>query len=98
MEEEAETSEILVRCSKMGVPLGKHTLIKIVKGMAIAQDLARLVSVTNGEYVYITIQALPNFPPSGKLSRAFEISDEDVSTDLPKCTKPWMSSIKRWQQ
>ncbi|GAV03728.1 hypothetical protein RvY_14116 [Ramazzottius varieornatus] len=38
MDEEGETTEILVRCSKMGVPLGTHTLIKLVKAIAIAKD------------------------------------------------------------
>ncbi|GAU87348.1 hypothetical protein RvY_00215 [Ramazzottius varieornatus] len=37
MEEEEDITEILVRCSKIGVPLGKRTLIKIVKAIAIAK-------------------------------------------------------------
>lgn len=36
MEEEAEITQILLCCSKMGVRLGKHTLIKIVKAIDIA--------------------------------------------------------------
>ncbi|GAV08458.1 hypothetical protein RvY_18142 [Ramazzottius varieornatus] len=39
MEEEEDIAEILVRCSKIGVPLGKRTLIKIVKAIAIAKGM-----------------------------------------------------------
>ncbi|GAV01848.1 hypothetical protein RvY_12492 [Ramazzottius varieornatus] len=39
LEEKAEISEILVCCSKIGVPLGKRSLIKIVKAIAIAKGM-----------------------------------------------------------
>ncbi|GAU91583.1 hypothetical protein RvY_03810 [Ramazzottius varieornatus] len=39
LEEEAEISKILVRCSTIGVPLGKRSLIKIVKAIAIAKGM-----------------------------------------------------------
>ncbi|GAU89863.1 hypothetical protein RvY_02363-2 [Ramazzottius varieornatus] len=37
LEEETEICEILIRCSKIGVPLGKRTLIKIVKAVALVK-------------------------------------------------------------
>ncbi|GAU94878.1 hypothetical protein RvY_06582 [Ramazzottius varieornatus] len=39
LEEETEICEILVRCSKIGVPLGKRTFIKIVKAIALAKGM-----------------------------------------------------------
>ncbi|GAV05115.1 hypothetical protein RvY_15291 [Ramazzottius varieornatus] len=39
LEEETEICEILVRCSKIGVPLGKRTSIKIVKAIALAKGM-----------------------------------------------------------
>ncbi|GAV03708.1 hypothetical protein RvY_14097 [Ramazzottius varieornatus] len=41
LEEEAEIREILVRCSKIGVPLGKRSLIKIVKPSPLRKFLRR---------------------------------------------------------
>ncbi|GAU89220.1 hypothetical protein RvY_01797 [Ramazzottius varieornatus] len=39
LEEETEICEILIRCSKIEVPLGKRTPIKIVKAVALAKGM-----------------------------------------------------------
>ncbi|GAU92490.1 hypothetical protein RvY_04566 [Ramazzottius varieornatus] len=42
LEKKSEICEILIRCSKIGVPLGKRTLIRIVKELALAKGKASL--------------------------------------------------------
>ncbi|GAU96466.1 hypothetical protein RvY_07905 [Ramazzottius varieornatus] len=41
LEEESEICEIIVRCSKIGVPLGKRNLIRIVKEIALAKEKSK---------------------------------------------------------